>query len=155
MPPTLRHTRRVLSQTSARFVQVLPAGLRLDDDGPIRPSCLAEIVSFGDARTYYRCRQPICRSLDGVRSATDPARQCGCCLDSKHCVEQILVEIYVERMPYRLLLAFTSAKNFLKYVAQNAAKKVALDATPTRISVKARGHWGELVFAAVVPSPRA
>jgi hypothetical protein len=110
-------------------------------------SALVRIIGFGAARTLYRNRKPVCRSLDAVVSVSHVSRRCEDCVYNKECTGQIRVDLLAAGKPYRLLLAFTSAKNFLLYEAQLGEQRVKLDDVEHRIDVINRGSFGEVRFS--------
>lgn len=132
----------ILYQTAARYITVSPSGFLIDER--LVPFIDARIHGYGAARTLYRGRKPHCRSLNAVHSIQ--GKLCNDCLDRKHCTSQVRIDLLVAHHPYRLLLAYSSAKNFLLYVAALPARGIPLDRILTRITVLDRGSWGELKF---------
>lgn len=138
--------RDILHRTTARYLTLRPDGLVLDDDPQPRAMLEARIVGHGAARTLYRGRKPTCRSLDAVKSVTDSDRRCQSCIERKHCTPQIRVDLFVDDAPYRLLLAYTSAKNFLLFWNELSRKGTEPAQGVTTLRVVHRGSWGELRF---------
>jgi hypothetical protein len=103
------------------------------------PSMNCRILNYGAARTLYRARRPICRSLDAVTAIREPNKQCQQCLDQKHCTPQVRLDLLFENRPYRLLLAYTSDKNFLLYTGELTLRKLELQKVSTQILVLNRG----------------
>lgn len=139
--------REILQRALARYLTVTPDGFKLIGREKPTPEIEARIVSFGGARTLYKSRQPDCRSLDGVHSITHP-RRCGDCELRSQCTPQVRLDVLVDGRPYRLLLAHSSARNFLAYemrLRQNARDYAQV---LHRVSVANRGSWGELRFTA-------
>ena len=66
--------------------------------------------------------------------------------DRDHCTGQVRLDLLFENCPYRLLLAYTSAKNFLLYTGKLAELKLEIQSIDTKIVVVSRGSWGELRF---------
>lgn len=64
----------------------------------------------------------MCRSLNGIRPLENSEQACAPC-GASECTPQVRVDLLFEGLPYRLLLAFTSAKKVIH-----------------------RGNWGALVF---------
>jgi len=147
-----RHMLELLVRSTCRYARLLPDGLQLEDGGPVHPVLEVELVSHGDARTLYRGRRPVCRSLDGATSVTDIKRQCDPCYDRKHCTPQVRIEFTYQRQPYRLLLAHTSARNFILYLTQLSKRKTAPRQASVRMVVRNRSTWGELHFTPPVAS---
>jgi len=136
--------RDILLRTTARYLTVKPHGL-VFPEGDSKKAIRCRILAYGGARTLYRGRKPHCRSLDGSKSLK--GKRCSNCLDRKHCTPQVRLDILCSKAPYRLLLAYTSAKNFLLYARGRASAD--LEKQETRISVVDRGTWGELRFWAL------
>ena len=138
--------REILHRALVRYLTVTPAGMVLEKGKPPRPAVDARIIGFGGARTLYRKRKPACRSLDGVAAVTDSDKLCAKCRDRNKCTPQVRLDLIVEQRPFRLLLAFTSARNFLEYDARLRRDGVVLEDVLHTVSVVDRGAWGELRF---------
>lgn len=110
------------------------------------PKMIAKIQNYGDARTLYRGRSPVCRSLDGIKPLKNPDSRCENCLQRNHCTPQIRIELLYQQKPYRLLLSFTSANNFLRYLDQLAQTQIRIQEVLTELRVIPRYSWGELTF---------
>jgi hypothetical protein len=139
--------RAILHRAMVRYLGVGPRGFRLEERGEPRPSIEARILSFGGARTLYKQRRPDCRSLDGVHSASHTGRRCASCEKRNDCTPQVRLDLLVDARAFRLLLAHTSARNFLAYEGDLRAKKIPLDQPLHRLEVVNRGSWGEVRFA--------
>jgi hypothetical protein len=108
----------------ARYLSARPSGLQMPH-GPLVSSLLARLLLCRPARTLYENHQPRCRSLDGIQSITE-GRACAACLLRKTCTSQIYIELLHDPVPYRLLLAYSSARNFMLFVSrlrQNGERK--------------------------------
>ncbi len=138
--------REILHQILARYLTVQPKGFLLEPKDAPRPLVETRILASGGARTLYRDKRPQCRSLDGVESLTHRGRRCQDCAFKPRCTPQIRLELAIEARPYRLLLAHTSAANFLAYDADLRRRRIALTAALHTIEVIDRGSWGELRF---------
>lgn len=147
MPVSRRHLTEILVRTGARYLTVLAEGFQLQPGEQVLPHLDVHLVSFGDARTLYRGRRPICRSLDGLGSVSDARRQCPTCPDRKYCTPQIRVELLHDEEPWRLLLAYTSATNIVRYLALLNARRLDPAGVCTRLQVQTHGTWGEVLFA--------
>jgi len=110
------------------------------------PRLVVRILGYGGARTLYQQRKPVCRSLDGVAAVTDSDRRCDRCPQADSCTPQVRIDLVVEGRPHRLLLAFTSARNFLGYVGRLEVQQVAVDAIRHELLVVPRRGWGEVQF---------
>ena len=136
----------LLAGAIARYVTVRPDGLEVWP-GEVVDSAAARLLSFHAARTLYEQRRPTCRSLDGVRAQT-AQRTCAECLFRKRCTPQICVELWLDGVPARLLLAFPSLRNFLGFVEGRRRKGEPVEGANILIAVRNRGHWGEACFLA-------
>ena len=136
----------ILHRMVARYATIRPLGIDLGEDRKLLPSMNCRILNYGAARTLYRARRPICRSLDAVKAIQEPDKHCQECLDRKHCTPQVRLDLLFENRPYRLLLAYTSAKNFLFYTGELALRKLEIQRVCTHIRILNRGSWGELCF---------
>jgi hypothetical protein len=144
----LQPLRAILQQARSRYLSVRPRGFELHPGERLRPVLEARILSFGSARTLYQNRAPLCRSLDAVRPiAAKEHRTCAECALRTRCTSQVRLDLLVDTQPFRLLLAYTSAKNFLLYEAQLRERGIALYEGLHRMTVINRGSWGELRFA--------
>jgi hypothetical protein len=137
----------------ARYLAVRPGGLQMPH-GPIVQTLRARLLACRPARTLYENHQPRCRSLDGIQSVTE-ARTCAACLLRKTCTPQIYLELLCNHVPYRLLLAYTSARNFMLFTSRLRQQGRPLENTDILISVLDRGRWGELRFLTPPPQPPA
>ena len=115
--------------------------------GAPRSTLDVRILSFGGARTLYRDRRPECRSLDGVHSVSQAGRRCASCEERNECTPQVRLDLLVDARAFRLLLAHTSARNFLAYEGDLRVKGVVLDEALHRLEVVNRGTWGEVRFS--------
>jgi len=141
--------REILHRLLVRYLTVRPRGFELQHGGRLRPAVEARILGHGGARTFYQDRKPQCRSLDGVRPVTgDTNRSCADCEARARCTAQVRIDLIVELQPFRLLLAYSSARAFLVYEAELRQRRVAIEDIVTKISVVNRGSWGELRFSA-------
>jgi hypothetical protein len=147
-PSDLQPLRAILQQARRRYLTVRPHGFELKPGERLRPVLEVRILGFGSARTLYQHRKPLCRSLDGIQpTAPKDQRRCADCALRPRCTSQVRLDLLVDTQPFRLLLAHTSAKNFLLYETQLRECGVALYEGLHRISVSNRGSWGELRFA--------
>jgi hypothetical protein len=133
----------ILYRTTATYLSVRPDAIIVDN----RPSkaLLVRVLAHGAARTCYRARKPCCRSLDSLRS-TD-GKPCNKCPDLKDCTSQVRLHLLLDGRPHLLLLAYSSARNFLLYLASLDGRASQLREFDTRITVTDRGSWGELRFS--------
>jgi hypothetical protein len=136
----------------ARYLTVRPNGLHMPY-GPAAQTLCARLFTCRPARTFYENHQPRCRSLDGIRSINEK-RTCASCLERKACTPQIYLELFHDRLPYRLLLAYTSARNFMTFASRLRQQGLPVENTEILISVRDRGRWGEVCFTCPPPQPR-
>ena len=142
--------REVFARSFSRYLKVSTAGFQPPHAEQPLPAISAIILTFRPARTYYQNRKPICRSLDGVQALTEN-RTCASCLFRKSCTPQICLEILYEGIPLRLMLAYTSARNFMLFVSKQIKAGTPLEGSPVKLSVLDRGRWGEICFASENP----
>jgi hypothetical protein len=143
----LQPLREILQQAQRRYLTVRPQGFELNPGERLRPALEVRILAFGSARTLYQDRKPLCRSLDAIApTAAKGQRRCANCALRPRCTSQVRLDLLADTQPWRLLLAHTSARNFLHYETQLRERAVALYDGLHRISVINRGSWGELRF---------
>lgn len=136
----------IVQRMNARYMTVRPHGIEVEPKRKLLTLMDVRVINHGGARTLYRNRQPVCRSLNGINPLAMPDKRCVACSTLPECTRQIRLDFLFEGMPYRLLLAFTSANNFLLYVAHLIKMNVDLREVQTRIKLIHRGTWGELRF---------
>ena len=141
--------RDLLHRALARYLTVTSRGFVIDGCVEPVPRIVVRILGYGGARTLYQNRRPACRSLDGVVAVTESGKRCDSCPQVDACTPQVRVDLVVEGRPHRLMLAFTSAKNFLAYVGTLEAQRVAVDAVRHELIVVQRRGWGEVQFREV------
>lgn len=142
--------REILHRALVRYLTVRPGGFELQPGERPRPVVEARILGFGGARTFYQGRQPVCRSLDGLQPVTgNTKRSCRECEARARCTSQVRVDLIVERRPFRLLLAYSSARAFLAYEGELRQRCVEIERVLTKITVVDRRTWGELRFSAL------
>jgi len=144
--PDLEPLREILHAALKRYLTVRPRGFELDPGETPRAAITARILNTGAARTLYQHRKPACRSLDGVHPLEAPQRTCAQCRLRAQCTPQVRLDLFVDARPFRLLLAHTSARNFLAYDARLRHRGLALEDRLHHLTVTNRGSWGELRF---------
>lgn len=148
--------REVFHGALVRYLTVRPRGLQLAPGAPLRTSIEAVILGHGGARSLHESRRPVCRSLDGLRPlAEGRSPSCAECADRLRCVPRVRLDLIVDRRPFRMLLAYTSARAFLVYDAELRQRRQRLEDVLTKITVINSGSWGELRFAAGTDVPAA
>jgi len=138
--------RDILARTTARYLRVRPDGLEIAPGHQPRPHLVATIFDHGPARTCYQNRRPVCRSLDGIHALGNPNLHCHPCDLRPQCTPQVRLSLAIDDSPYQLLLAFTSAQNFIAYLAQLENTGHHLEDVPTRLVVINHRSWGEVRF---------
>ena len=138
--------RDIVQRMMARYMTIRPLGIDLGNRRKLIPALNCQILNYGAARTLYHQRRPVCRSLDAVKAIEDAEKLCQQCLDRNHCTGQVRLDLLFENCPYRLMIAYTSAKNFLLYTGKIAEQKLEIQTIDTKIIVVNRGSWGELRF---------
>jgi hypothetical protein len=141
--------REILHAALKRYLTVRPHGFELHPGDTLQPMIEVRILSTGAARTRYQDRKPQCRSLDAITPLNDRNRTCAQCRVRAQCTPQVRLDLFVDAQPCRLLLAYTSAKNFLAYDAWLRQQRRPLEDRLHRITVINRGSWGELRFSAL------
>ena len=56
------------------------------------------------------------------------------------------MDLLADGVPARLLLAFTSLRNFLGFVEGRRRAGRSVEGAEIQITVRDRGHWGEALF---------
>ena len=138
--------RDIVQRMMARYMTIRPLGIDWGNSRKLIPALNCRILNYGAARTLYHQRRPVCRSLDAVKAIEDAKKLCQQCLDRNYCTGQVRLDLLFENCPYRLLIAYTSAKNFLLYTGKLAEQKLEIQTIDTKIVVVNRGSWGELRF---------
>ncbi len=146
--PDVQPLREILHAALKRYLTVRPHGFELNPGETPRPILEARILNTGAARTLYQQRKPRCRSLDGIAPLDDRNRTCAQCRLRPQCTPQVRLDLFVGAQPFRLLLAHTSAKNFLAYDGRLRQQGRPIEDILHRITVINRGSWGELRFSA-------
>ena len=140
------HYRDILARTSARYLRVRPDGIEIAPGDEPRSNLIADLFDHSPARTCYQHRRPVCRSLDGVHALGNPNLRCHTCDLRSQCTPQVRLSLVIEDTPYQLLLAFTSARNFITYHAQLEKTGHDLAQVRTRLDIVNHGSWGEVRF---------
>lgn len=149
----------------ARYLAVRPGGLQLPHGLLVR-SLRVRLLTCQPARTLYENHQPRCRSLDGIQSITPvrnalrsdaggEGRACAACLLRKTCTPQLYIALLHDHVPYRLLLAYSSARNFMLFASRLRQQGQPVENAEVILSVRDRGHWGELRFISPPPQQPA
>jgi energy-coupling factor transporter ATP-binding protein EcfA2 len=145
------HELRLLSEADLKgpplFSVILSALPSLPVTTAVYNPLPATTITYKPARTRYLNRKPICRSLDGARSL-DRAQSCVTCQDARTCTPRIALDFHYRAVPFRLLLAFTSAKNFVLFMKKLGAAGKTYEGALVNITIIDRGRWGEACFEA-------
>jgi len=137
----------------ARYLSVRPGGLQMPH-GPLVSTLSVRLLTYHPARTLYENRHPRCRSLDSIQSITED-RACAACLLRKTCTPQIYIELLHDHVPYRILLAYSSARNFMLFASRLRQNSQPVENAEAILSVRDRGRWGELRFISPPPQQPA
>lgn len=78
---------------------------------------------------------------------THAGRRCDDCAFAKECTGQVRVDLLAGGRPYRLLLAYTSAKNFLLYEADLRDLHISIEGVVHQVDVIDRRTFGEVRFS--------
>ena len=140
--------RDIVRRMVVRYMTVRPFGIDLGNNTKPILALDCRVLDYGAARTLYRQRRPACRSLDAVKSIDDPEKLCQQCSERNQCTGQVRLDLLFENSTYRLLLAYTSAKNFMIYTAKLADLKLEIRTIDTKIMVVNRGSWENYASAA-------
>jgi hypothetical protein len=137
--------REICASAAARYALIAPAGILLPSAASPYNPITVRIVTYKPARTRYVNKQPICRSLNGLFSLHDNSR-CAACEYRRTCTPQIALDILYRAVPFRLMLAYTSAKNFFAFLRTAQTPHQGIEGATISISVLDRGKWGEARF---------
>jgi hypothetical protein len=141
---SLAPVREIIVSASARYARLVPQGILLPCASvPYNPLAVT-IVTYKPARTLYVNKQPMCRSLNGMVSL-QYNRRCVICDDRRICTPQFALEILYRGVPFRLMLAYTSAKNFIAFLRTLHSQH--FEGAFVDIAVLDRGKWGEACFS--------
>jgi len=142
-----RHSpvREIIASAAARYARITPKGIRLPCAGNDYNPIDVALITYKPARTRYVNRHPLCRSLNGI-NALDTNVRCATCRDRTTCTPQIALDFSYRNVPFRLMLAYTAAKNFMAFTRTLRPPHNTIDDASVRISVIDRGRWGEPNF---------
>jgi hypothetical protein len=143
---SLAPLREIIAASSARYAQITPQGILLPAASTPYNPLPVSIVTYKPARTRYVSKQPVCRSLNGIHSLQNNVH-CATCDNRRTCTPQISLEIFYRSVPFRLMLAYTSAKNFLTLLRTLHMPNQHIEGAFVEITVLDRGKWGEARFA--------
>ena len=138
--------REIIASACSRYALIIPKGIVLPSSTTPYNPLPATIVTYKPARTRYVNKKPLCRSLNGIQSLNDNS-SCVCCDYRRTCTPQIALEIQYRNVPFRIMLAYTSAKNFLAFLRTLHVNKNHFENAFIEIAVIDRGHWGEAMFS--------
>lgn len=142
----------ILAQACARYATITPGGIVLPcSPTPYNP-LQAAIIAYKPARTRYVNHHPICRSLNGINSINRRSR-CIACEEKLSCTTQLALDIMYRSVPFRILLAYTSMRNFIAFCRTFRPPQQYVEGALVEISVLDRGRWGEACFAPVNANP--
>lgn len=139
--------KEILYNTTAKYATVKPDGIRLADN-VIYESIQITIVDFKPARTRYLNKKPACRSFNGINSLKEK-KLCATCNYKTTCTPQILLDFLYAAFPFRLLLAYTSVKNFFQFIHKCEKKNLTIKGKMATLKIINRGRWGEVKVVAL------
>jgi hypothetical protein len=145
---SLAPIREIIAQSMSRYATITSKGILLPSSSAVYNPLPVTIITYGPARTRYINRKPICRSLNGI-SSLERKQTCALCQEARTCTPQIALDICYRIVPVRLLLAFTSAKNFMALLRKLGIERKPYEGAHISISVIDRGRWGEACFEIV------
>jgi hypothetical protein len=137
--------REIIASVCSRYALLTPKGIVLPSSTTPYNPLPATVVTYKPARTRYVNKKPVCRSLNGIQSLNDSA-PCVSCDYRRTCTPQIALEIQYRIIPYRIMLAYTSAKNFFVFLRTLYSSHNHIENALVEISVIDRGNWGEAIF---------
>jgi hypothetical protein len=142
---SLAPMREIISSVCSRYALLTPKGIVLPtSSNPYNPLPVT-VVTYKPARTRYVNKKPVCRSLNAIYSLNDKAA-CISCDFRRTCTPQIALEFLYRAVPFRIMLAYTSAKNFLAFLRTLNPANSHIENASVEISVIDRGKWGEAKF---------
>jgi len=129
----------------SHYLRVLPQGFE------INPACVEKeitvrLLDFSPARTLYEKNKPVCRSLNAAYDLKNK-QECASCNKRLRCTLQFYLEVEYKQKPLRLILSYTSARNFTFFCSQLKQKELPIINTPIQLTVLDRGRWGEVRFS--------
>lgn len=133
----------LFSRPPLLIVRVTPRGLRILPTEETIEALEGHVISHGPRRKLFLEGILACHSDDAV-TAKDGKR----CQDCLHplCRPQIRLRLATREAHYVLDLAVTSAKNLLALEEDLRAQGLRLMDVRLRLTVTARGHYGEVAF---------
>lgn len=142
---SLAPIRQIMAQSMARYATLTPKGVMLEFASvPYNPLPVS-MITYRPARTRYLERKPVCRSLNGI-CAIDRRQSCAFCKNARTCTAQIAFDFHYRALPFRLLLAYTSAANFMAMLRRLGTTGKPYEGANIEIKVIDRGRWGEACF---------
>jgi hypothetical protein len=141
----LSSLKEILEFSFSRYIKVLPQGFQLPHESQIYPSLTVSLSLFHPVRTLYQNHKPLCRSLDAIKPLKKNSLCCHCLFKSK-CTPQICLELLYQEIPLKLLLSYTSKKNFIVFLRVFNPQCEIKDHHTFKMNILNRGKWGEVQF---------
>jgi hypothetical protein len=135
----------LITKTFSHYLRVLPQGFEIYPNYA-EEEITVKLLHYSPARTLYENKKPVCRSLNGI-SDLENKSECASCQKRIKCISQIYLEIEREGRSWRLMLSYTSAKNFMSFCSLLRQKKESILDIKLRLRVLDRGRWGEIRFS--------
>ena len=136
--------REAFRKPTILLVKLTPKGFLIEDE--IHPELTGRVVKTRLVRKRFEDRVLVCSSLDGIR-----ARDGSVCDECRHpgCQPQLRAHLVQGEAIYILDLAASSARNLFAAEDEAAANGEQLRDWTLRLSMRNRGHWGEVCFQRV------
>jgi hypothetical protein len=136
-------SRRLFARTPLLLVRVTPQGFLVVETDETAPELVGHAVAARPQRKLFLDGTIACQADDATHSRD--GKPCEECLHPL-CRPQIRLRLADRRVHYLLDLAVTSARNLLDVEERLAAQGRKLADAGLRLTVKDRGHYGEVCF---------
>jgi hypothetical protein len=136
--------RRAFARPTTRLGKVTAQGFLIDDE--VHPELTGRIAKLRLLRKLFEDDVLLCDSQDGIQ-----ARNGTSCEGCRHprCRPQLRLHLHQGVVIYVLDLNLTSANNLFRIEDQAEKEGIPLDHWILRLTVRNRGHWGEVRFQRV------
>lgn len=134
----------LMIKTFSRYLRVLPQGFEIYPDH-VEEVITAKLYNFSSARSLYENKKLVCRSLNAIHDLKNKC-ECASCQNRIKCTPQIYLELEYDQVPVRLILSYTSARNFMSFCTQVKQRELSIIEMSFQLRVLDRGRWGEVRF---------
>lgn len=143
--------RRIINHHMIRYATLVSGGIVLPMSHTRLSSLKVEVIDYGESRTLYKEKKPVCRSFNGINPYHDGSKKCGECAEELGCTPQVYLDCISSGTinSMRFMLSYTSAQNFIVFIQQNAIRNIDIKGKQIVISVKNHKSWGEAIFELV------